>query len=294
MAPAFDSQNSNKRKLKFELKKFFILLLLFTALFSLSYYIVNLLDIKPKVQNSDLIAVSSSNIGSQDEMLRQRLGGLEAGFAGYGDWAKVNNISPTDQYDADPDQDNLPNYLEYIHGTDPNNPDTDGDKFTDMQEIKNGYDPDAAGDVMTDVFVKIDKIAVNAPMVWSKTDVEENMLKDLESGIAHFVGTASPGQRGNSIISGHSSNYIWAKGDYNYVFKNLGDLEEGDMITVDTIQRNGRIISYKYKVTEKYVAKPDEERIFADSENPTMTLSTCWPLGSNFKRLIVKAELIQQ
>jgi len=41
----------------------------------------------------------------------------------------------------DSDQDGLPDYIEKILGTDKNNSDTDGDSYTDFDEIKNGYNP---------------------------------------------------------------------------------------------------------------------------------------------------------
>ncbi|MBU4087056.1 MAG: hypothetical protein KKB21_05775, partial [Nanoarchaeota archaeon] len=43
--------------------------------------------------------------------------------------------------ELDSDQDGLPDYLEKILGTDENNSDTDGDSYTDFDEIKNGYNP---------------------------------------------------------------------------------------------------------------------------------------------------------
>lgn len=293
MAPAFEFKKSKSSNIKFQLKRALVLTMIFSILFSTSYYVVNMLDIKPKVPSSSLVAASSSNLKAGDKQLSDKLGAREASLAGFSDWAKINDLSGIDIYNDDADKDGLENYLEYIHGTDPNNADTDGDKYSDMKEITNGYDPDAYGDVMTKVSIKIDKIGVNAPMVWSKTDVEANMLKDLENGLSHFVGTASPGQKGNAIVSGHSSNYIWAKGDYNYIFKDLGNVEKGDFVTVSTIQKNGRIINYKYKVNDKYVAAPDEERIFASADQPVLTLSTCWPIGTNLKRIIVKAELLR-
>ena len=194
---------------------------------------------------------------------------------------------------ADPDGDGLPNYLEYIHGTDPNKADTDGDGFTDKQEITNGYDPAAPGDVRPAVEVSIAKISVTAPMVWSKSDNEKDQLTDLASGVAHFPQTASPGQDGNMIISGHSSNYIWAKGSFNYIFKNLNNLMPGDGVDVKTVQQNGKVITYHYKISEKFTAMPDDARIFDNTDSPTLTLPTCWPLGTNLRRLIVKADLIQ-
>jgi len=41
----------------------------------------------------------------------------------------------------DTDQDGLPDYMEKILGTDENNLDTDGDSYSDFEEIKNGYNP---------------------------------------------------------------------------------------------------------------------------------------------------------
>ncbi|MFA6193640.1 MAG: sortase [Parcubacteria group bacterium] len=215
-------------------------------------------------------------------------------LADYNEWAKKYAFSASNaKLNADPDGDGLPNYLEYIHGTDPKNADTDGDGFSDKQEITNGYDPSAPGNVRTAVEVSIAKIGVIVPMVWSKSENEKDQLADLASGVAHFPQTASPGQSGNMIISGHSSNYIWAKGGYNYIFKNLNNLTLGDVVDVKTIQQNGKIIIHHYKIGEKFTTIPDDERIFNDTSGATLTLSTCWPIGSNARRLIVKGELVQ-
>ena len=228
-----------------------------------------------------------------NDELKKRVGSDNVGLAGFSDWAKANNLSGNNVYAADPDGDGLPNYLEYIHGTDPNNPDTDDDGFSDSREISNGYDPDSKGDTMTIVSVEIDKIGVEAPMVWSKTDIEDNMLSDLENGVAHYAKTAAPGEKGNMIISGHSSNYIWAKGEYNHIFKDLNNLEKGDIIAIKTIQKNGRIIDYQYRVSDNFITVPNDERIFATTDAPTLTLSTCWPIGTNLRRDIIKADLIK-
>lgn len=195
--------------------------------------------------------------------------------------------------DMDSDGDGLSNDLEYIHGTDPKNSDSDGDGFGDKQEITNGYDPTAPGDARPAVELSISKIAVTAPMVWSKSENEKDQLADLTNGVAHFPKTASPGQSGNMIVSGHSSNYVWAKGSYNYIFKNLNNLMPGDTVDFKTVQQNGKIITYHYKISEKFTTVPNDERIFEDTGGATLTLSTCWPLRSNLRRLIVKADMVQ-
>ena len=156
----------------------------------------------------------------------------------------------------------------------------------------NGYDPAATGDARIAVELSISKISVTAPMIWSASENEKDQLADLQNGVAHFSKTASPGQNGNMVISGHSSNYIWAKGKFNYIFKNLNNLMPGDVVDFKTIQKNGKIITYHYKISEKFSTLPDDARIFEDSSGATLTLSTCWPIGSNLRRLIVKAEKI--
>jgi len=45
----------------------------------------------------------------------------------------------------DPDKDNLENEDEEKYGTDPHNPDSDGDGYLDGDEVKNGYDPMGEG-----------------------------------------------------------------------------------------------------------------------------------------------------
>ncbi|MEA1936926.1 MAG: FISUMP domain-containing protein [Patescibacteria group bacterium] len=47
--------------------------------------------------------------------------------------------------ELDSDQDGLPDYIEEVLGTDLNNSDTDGDGYSDFEEMKNGYDPVSDG-----------------------------------------------------------------------------------------------------------------------------------------------------
>jgi len=279
--------------LKFQLKKVALLAVLFSAVFFGSFYLVSFFDPHPALKTKAITAVQNLAITANDPELQKRAGNDNINLAAFNDWAKINNLSGDNVYDGDPDKDGLPNYLEYIHGTDPNNADTDGDGFSDGVEIGNGYDPDAKGEAMTVVSVEIDKLGVDAPMVWSKTDIEANMLKDLENGLSHFMKTAAPGQNGNMIISGHSSNYAWAKGGYNHIFEKLNDLQVGDIVKIKTVQKNGRMLDYQYKITSKFVATANDQKIFADTPTPTLTLTTCWPLGTNLKRLIVKAEIVK-
>jgi LPXTG-site transpeptidase (sortase) family protein len=196
----------------------------------------------------------------------------------------------SDKFD-DSDADGLGLYDEYIFGTDPTKSDTDNDGYNDGIEVKNGYDPVAVGDVRPQVIVEIDKINVQVPVVLSKDTTEELLQKDLDKGVVHYPGMAMPGQRGNMYIAGHSSNYIWSKGAYNNVFRNLNDLQNGDVIIIKTKQQNGKEIEFRYIVTLKEEVASDDARIFADTQSQELTLTTCWPLGTNARRIMVKAQL---
>lgn len=277
----------------FELvKKYITTAVLFLAVFVLLFLIVNL-DFSRKAAPKNYTGESFS--GKLGENFQKKIGAIDVYQLAYNEWVDYHGVSAlANKYDDDPDSDGLPNYLEYVHATNPIKADTDGDGFADKQEITNGYDPDAPGDAKPKVDIEIKKMQIQVPVIWSQSDIEKAMLEDLKNGIIHFPKTAAPGQAGNMVVSGHSSNYFWAEGNYNYIFKDLNNLVAGDIVDVKTIQKNGRVIIYHYKVNGfKKIVAPDDPVIFENTAGPTLTLSTCWPLGTNFRRLIIKADLVK-
>ncbi len=206
-------------------------------------------------------------------------------------WEQANGLSLSiNNYALDPDQDGLPNYLEWRHGTDPQKADTDGDGFGDSDEIRHGYDPSAPGTARPSYQITLDKIHVQAPLIWSVSTLEAALQEDLKKGVVRYPQTGIPGQAGNMVATGHSSNYIWVSGTYNYIFKDLNNLQAGDEIVVTALQANGKMLEYKYAVTTKEVVSPDDQRIFEDTPKQSLTIATCWPLNTNWKRLMLKAE----
>ncbi|MDH4358541.1 MAG: sortase [Candidatus Berkelbacteria bacterium] len=132
-------------------------------------------------------------------------------------------------------------------------------------------------------FIKIERIGVDAPIVW---EVEESqIIQKLLEGVVHYKGTSLPGEGGNIFLVGHSSNYYWARSEYNHVFSLLNKLMSGDRIEL----HRGRT-SYFYQVVETKVVSPKDVSVLSSLNKETLTLMTCWPLGTNLKRLIVQAE----
>jgi LPXTG-site transpeptidase (sortase) family protein len=128
----------------------------------------------------------------------------------------------------------------------------------------------------------VPKIGVTAPIVFIESIEEKAIQNGLRTGVVHYQGTAKPGEVGNSFITGHSSNYWWEKGGYNYIFANLNKMAVGDEAK---IYYNGN--KYVYKITNIKVVEPTDTSVLAQSDMPTMTLMTCTPPGTNWKRLIV-------
>lgn len=141
--------------------------------------------------------------------------------------------------------------------------------------------------------VIIPKIAVTAPMYEPSSFDQEVMTKELERGVIHIPETAAIGMPGNTVIAGHSSFYPWVKSDYKTIFKDLGDLNTGDFITVRVPEANNTEREYMYRVTEKRVVMADDEWIFEQpGDKNLLTLGTCWPIGTTLRRLMVRAELM--
>lgn len=190
----------------------------------------------------------------------------------------------------DSDGDGLDNFLENFFGTDPNSKDTDADGFEDLRELSRGYDP--AGEGMTKALIRIPKISVVAPIVFSQKEDEKQIQKDLEEGVIHYPGTAFPAMEGNSYLTGHSSYYTWSKSSYKNVFQNLNDLQAGDDIIIEMEFSNGRKVEIIYRVVSSEIVLPDNSKLFREFEKPELTLATCWPIGTDWKRVMVKAELV--
>ncbi len=133
----------------------------------------------------------------------------------------------------------------------------------------------------------VQKIGVTAPIVFTESTEEADIQTGLQSGVVHYYQTAEPGKVGNSFITGHSSNYWWDKGAYNYIFANLDKLVVGDQAK---IYYKGN--KYLYQVNNVKVVEPTEMSVLDQTIKPTMTLMTCTPPGTSWKRLIVSFDQI--
>lgn len=146
-------------------------------------------------------------------------------------------------------------------------------------------------DTVTDPEPKviIPKINVEIPVVYELGTTEETAVQNaLEDGVVHYASTPEPGQQGNVVVFGHSSNNIFNEGKYKFAFVLLSRLENGDVFY---LTKDGT--RYAYKVYDKKIVKPTAIEVLgaADKQN-VATLITCDPPGTTLNRLVVTGEQI--
>jgi sortase A len=137
--------------------------------------------------------------------------------------------------------------------------------------------------------IKISSLNVAAPIIYSDGRTEDDFQAALVNGTVHYPGTAYPGQPGNVYIFGHSSDYIWSKGNYKTVFATLPNIKIGAVIQIS--DNNGKI--FNYVVTKTKVVSPKDTSVLSQDTDSKKILSvqTSYPVGTAFKRFVVIAQL---
>ena len=152
-------------------------------------------------------------------------------------------------------------------------------------------DPSADIAVSADPKLIIPKINVDVPIIWNTTPDNDSQMAAMEKGVAYFGipgANSKPGQIGNTVLSGHSSNDILDGGDYKFIFARLEQLQDGDSIFINYEGKR-----YTYTITKKEVVKPTEvNKLVYPTDKPILTLITCTPLGTATNRLLVTAEQV--
>ena len=106
-------------------------------------------------------------------------------------------------------------------------------------------------------------------------------LDVIDRGVAHWAGTAGPGEEGNVVLAGHRSTHTRP-------FWSLGELTVGDLIFLT----DGYGFDVMYRVTEIFVVDPSALWISHETGQPELTMFACHPKGSAAYRIVVSADLV--
>ena len=141
----------------------------------------------------------------------------------------------------------------------------------------------------TKVVSKISYYTLSIPAVnLSNVTVEINGTDLLKNAI-QYPGSALPGSAGNTVIFGHDTLPQLSKpGEPLSIFNPLLKAKVGDEVS---ISYDG--VTYRYLVRQIFEVKPTQIEVLAQDYNRyDLTLITCTPPGTFFRRFIVRAELV--
>jgi sortase A len=147
--------------------------------------------------------------------------------------------------------------------------------FPDFKQTKNG------APVVSSYFLSIPKLNI-------KDAVVSTVDSDLAKHLVNYGGTAIPAGKGNAVVFGHSTlPQLYDAKSYKTVFTFLYELTPGDEIDV-TIAN----VTYKYQVQSLTVIDPNNTSILQQNfDDSYLTLVTCTPPGTIWKRLVVKTKI---
>ncbi len=125
-----------------------------------------------------------------------------------------------------------------------------------------------------------------------KINIEEAVVStidtDLTKHLVNYSGTSIPAENGNAVIFGHSTlPQLFNAKDYKTIFANAYKLKNGDKIYAFV-----KGVKYSYKIYKIIIVdSSDSSALEQDYDNSYLTLVTCTPPGTIWKRLVIKSRL---
>jgi sortase A len=123
------------------------------------------------------------------------------------------------------------------------------------------------------VRIQIPSINVDAPVI------QGDGWEQLKKGIGQHGGTPNPGESGNIVLSAHNDVF----GEF---FRDLDKLKTGDTIILFTNLR-----SYTYVINQNRIVLPSQVEVMAPTNEPVVTLISCYPYMVDNRRIVVSAVL---
>jgi sortase A len=131
----------------------------------------------------------------------------------------------------------------------------------------------AAGDRIGTITMP--SLKLSWPIYQGTTDAE------LAKGVGHYAKSVLPGQKDNSVLSGHRTT----------VFNKLGKLKKGQLILVKTSAG-----TFTYKVRSTRIVMKTDRTVIVPTAGAVLTLTTCYPfnnLGATDHAYVVSADLVR-
>lgn len=135
---------------------------------------------------------------------------------------------------------------------------------------------------------KIPTYTISIPKLKINNAVVSTVDSDLSKHLVNYYGTSLPPDKGNAVIFGHSTlPQLFDSNSYKTTFTYLFELKAGDEI----IAKIGKA-SYRYRIENIIVVDPENTAVLEQTyDDSYITLITCTPPGTIWKRLVVRARI---
>lgn len=135
---------------------------------------------------------------------------------------------------------------------------------------------------------QVDSYLLTIPKLSIKNALVSAVDYDLTQHLVQYGGTAAPGQNGTAVIFGHSTlPQLFNPKNYKTIFATAHKLKTGDII-----KANVKGVEYVYRIFSITITDPEDTNMFSQSyDNSYITLVTCTPPGTIWKRLVIRASL---
>ncbi len=135
---------------------------------------------------------------------------------------------------------------------------------------------------------KTNLYAISIPKINIDNAVVSTVDTDLASHLVNYGGTAIVPEKGNAVIFGHSTlPQLYNPKNYKTTFTYLYKLGIGDEILAHVGDK-----TYKYKIETITVVEPTNTSVLEQNfDDSYLTLITCTPPGTIWKRLVLKARM---
>ncbi len=159
----------------------------------------------------------------------------------------------------------------------------------DYTDARNWY-PSLTTNITSQKKVKISSYLLSIPKLGIESARVSTTDYDLDHHLVQYLGTSIPGEKGTAVIFGHSTIPAWFdQHNYKAIFATLHTIKIGDEIDATVADA-----TYKYKIFSIIITSPDDTNMLSQSfDNSYITIVTCTPPGTIWKRLIVRAALQQ-
>lgn len=103
----------------------------------------------------------------------------------------------------------------------------------------------------------------------------------LKMGVVQYGERTAPGAAGNIVLAAHNDIF-------GAVFRNLDQLAPGDTLVLYEDRQQ-----YVYRVSKSMIVEPDATWVMDQTQDPTLTLISCYPFLIDSQRIVVVGELAE-